>query len=289
MIWLVSLLAAGALFCLRMAWDPPAPTLARRHDRLYEPPGESFDALRSRWQHLALKALAATGSDRAHLDADLAICDQTIERYAASRLTLALTAAAAPVAVAVLAAVALSVDVAWGGVGILAAVLGVAGYLAPAASLRRAAAGRRREFRYALNLFLELVVIAVEGGEGPQAALRKAADAGTGWAFAALQRTITTANLQRQSLWRSLKDLGAEFGSTELVELAGAVELAATRGAPPQHSLRAKAATVRDHEHNDLRADAISASTRMGGPMIALFAGFLLLMSWPALSTILTL
>jgi tight adherence protein C len=289
-ILIASLLAAAALFSLRMAWNPPAPSLTRQLERLYEPPTESIDALRSRWQHLAVGTLSALSiGDRSRLHSDLAICDQTIERYAATRLSLALTGAATPTVLALTTALALGTEIVWGGVVILAGALAAAGYLLPAMTLRRNATSRRREFRYALNLFLELVVIAVEGGEGPQAALRKAADAGHGWAFGALRRTLTTAWLESESPWRSLKALGERIGSAELVELAAAVELAATKGAPPQQSLRAKAATVRDHEHNDMRADAISASTRMGGPMVGLFVGFLIMIGYPALTLIINL
>ena len=288
-IVLAALCAGGAVWCLWVAWDPPVPSLERRLARLEEPPmGESLGAWRARWQHWALNALSLSVTDRHSLDTNLAICDQSLEHHAAVKLTWAASGLLTPIVVAALGRAA-GLDVPAGAVVLLAAGLATLGYLAPDAALRQRATRRRREFRYALNLFLELVVIAVEGGEGPHAALRKAADAGSGWSFEAIRRALTTAWLEVESPWRAHQRLAEQIGSTELTELAGAVELAATRGAPPQQSLRAKAATVRDHELNDTRSDAISASTRMGGPMIGLFVGFLILIGYPALTQILTL
>jgi tight adherence protein C len=284
-----ALAAGGALYCLWAAWDPPAPSLARRLDRLHEPPiGESLGVWRARWQQWALRALSVSATDRRRLDTDLAICDQTVEHHAVTKLAYATAGLLAPIGCAALGRGA-GIDVPTGVVVLLAGGLTAAGYLLPDISLRQRAEERRREFRYALNLVLELVVIAIEGGEGPHAALRKAAEAGSGWSFEAIRRALTTAWLEVESPWRALQRLAEQIGSVELTELAGAVELAATRGAPPQQSLRAKAATVRDHELNDTRAEAIAASTRMGGPMIGLFVGFLILIGYPAITQILNL
>jgi Flp pilus assembly protein TadB len=237
-----ALLFAGAVACLWQAVTPPAAPLQRRIQALYEP---------------------------------------TIEHHAMVKLGFAVGGAAVPVGFGVLWRLS-GVNMTVSAVALLSGLLATGGFLYPDLNLRRRATQRRRDFRYALSLVLELTVITIAGGAGVHEALRKAAEAGTGWAFQELRRALTTAWLEAESPWRALNQLGQRIGSAELVELASSVELAGTKGAPPGESLRAKAASVRDHELNDMKADAIEASERMGGPMIAMFVGLILLVGYPS-------
>ncbi|MGH9030829.1 MAG: type II secretion system F family protein, partial [Acidimicrobiia bacterium] len=174
-------------------------------------------------------------------------------------------------------------------VALMAAGTAVIGFLLPDAMLARRAARRRRDFRYALSLFLELVVIVLAGGGGVNTALYDAAGAGSGWAFVELRRSLHTARLQRRSPWAALTELAERIGSVELRELASSVELAGTSGARVRDSLRAKAISVRDHELAEAEAEALADSERMGGPMVGMFVGLILLIGYPAMVTVLAL
>ena len=101
-----------------------------------------------------------------------------------------------------------------------AVVLAVAGFAAPALAVRQEAAARRAATRHALAAFLDLVVIAIAGGAGVEAALTYAAATGQGPAFAQLRQALETARLTRQPPWQTLGQLGTELGVTELTELA---------------------------------------------------------------------
>ena len=283
------LVGVGVLVAMRVAVEPPQPNLSRRLTELYQPPlGDSLDAVRARWQAWGLRAVRAAGADLGALRRDLAVCDVTLERHAAVKLGFAVGGALVPVAIAaVWAAVGITVPAAV--IGLVAAGVAVAGFLVPDAILARRAARRRRDFRSALSLFLELVVIVLAGGGGVNTALYDAAGAGSGWAFIEVRRALHTARLQRRSPWAALRDLAERIGSVELRELASSVELAGTSGARVRDSLRAKAISARDHELAEAEAEALADSERMGGPMVGMFVGLILLIGYPAMVTVLAL
>lgn len=284
-----ALVGCALVLAARVLVVPPVANLQRELAGLYEaPPTEAFDAVRARWQGWALQALGVFGLDETTLRQDLAAAGVTIERHAAVKLGFATGGAAAPLLVAG----------AWGSVGLAApaavvvvasAMFGFAGFLLPDRQLARTAAARRREFRHALGLFLELVVIVLAGGGGVETALHDAADAGSGWAFLELRQALNGARLERRSPWRSLARLAERIGSPDLRELASSVELAGTSGARVRESLQAKAASVRDHELSESEAEALAASERLGGPMIGMFVGMILLIGYPAVASMLAL
>lgn len=283
------LVGAGVLVALRAAVDPPQPSLTRRLAELYEPPpGDSLDAVRARWHAWGLRALRAAGADLGALRRDLNVCGITLERHAAVKLGFAVGGAMLPVAAAaVWAAVGITVPAAM--VALVAIGAALAGFFLPDAILTRRAARRRRDFRYALSLFLELVVIVLAGGGGVNTALYDAAGAGSGWAFVELRRSLHTGRLQRRSPWAALTDLADRIGSVELGELSSSIELAGTSGARVRDSLRAKAISVRDHELAETEAEALADSERMGAPMVGMFVGLILLIGYPAMVTVLAL
>jgi tight adherence protein C len=66
------------------------------------------------------------------------------------------------------------------------------------------------------------------------------------------------------------------------------MELAGTEGAKVRASLAAKAASVRAHLLADAETQAQAATERMSLPLVLLFAGFLLLVGFPAIVHVLT-
>jgi Flp pilus assembly protein TadB len=284
-----ALIGSGLLLAVRVAVDPPQPHLGRRLIELYEPPpSDGVELVRARWHAWALRALRFGGADLSGLRRDLAVCEVSMERHAAVKLGFAVGGAVIPAATSVLWAAA-GITVPAGVVALAVAGGAIAGFLFPDMILARRAARRRRDFRYALSLFLELVVIVLAGGGGVHTALYDAAGSGSGWAFVELRRTLHTARLQRRSPWAALTDLAERIGSVELRELASSVELAGTSGARVRDSLRAKAISVRDHELAEAEAEALAASERMGAPMVGMFVGLILLIGYPAMVTVLAL
>lgn len=280
---------AGLLVAARGLIAPPLPRLERRLVELYEPlPVAGQSVLQRRWQTWALQMVSATGNDLRPLRRDLAVSGMTIERHAVAKLTFAVAGAGLPLLVAIVWSVA-GITVPIGAIALMALIAGIAGFFIPDLLLTRRAAQRRRDLRYALSLFLDLVVIVLAGGGGVETALYDAANAGSGWAFGELRRGLNAARLQRTSPWAALAQLGEALGSAELIELASSVELAGTSGARVRESLRAKAISARDHELAEAESEAVAASERMGAPMVAMFVGLMLLIGYPAMATVLAL
>ena len=234
--------------------------------------------------------LAQTGAGwlvPARVRQDLAVLDRSPERHLAEKVTLALLGLlVAPAMSALLALGGASLPLAlplWGAI-----VLAVVGFVVPDLGIHTDAARRRRDFRYALSSFLDLVVVALAGGGGVESALADAASVGAGWPFAYLRRALDQARLAREAPWAALGRLGTELGVDELSELAASVALAGTEGAKVRASLAAKATSLRTHQLAEAETADQAASERMSLPVVLLFAGFLFFIGFPAVERVLT-
>lgn len=283
------LVGTGVLLGARSVLVARPQRIDRRLAELYQPPAtDGFDAVRVRWQRLGLSALQVIGADLVSLRRDLAVCQIGLERHAMAKLGFALMGAASPVALAAVWGAA-GIDVSPIMVLIGSCILGAFGFFLPDAMLARQAAERRREFRYALGLYLELVVIVLAGGGGVSTAMHDAANVGSGWAFDEIRRSLDAARMQRSSPWAGLRELAERIGSAELEGLASSVELSGTSGARVRESLRAKASSVREHELAESEAEALASSERMGGPMVGMFIGLIMIIGYPAMTTIMSI
>ena len=93
------------------------------------------------------------------------------------------------------------------------AMLGAAlGFLAPRLVLRAEAAKARSDFRHALSAYLDVLVLLLAAGEGPEGAMETAARAGNGPAFIELRRATVQARLSGEPIWDTLDDLGRRLG-----------------------------------------------------------------------------
>jgi Flp pilus assembly protein TadB len=165
--------------------------------------------------------------------------------------------------------------------------LGILFFFVPDLTLRSEANDRRDSFRHALSSFLDLVVISLAGGAGVESALRDAASIGRGWAFAQLRAALEGANLTGETPWAAMARLGEDLGINELAELSASVSLAGTEGAKVRESLAVKAGSLRDHALADAESEAQASTERMAMPVVMLFIGFLILIGYPAMATIL--
>lgn len=171
----------------------------------------------------------------------------------------------------------------------VAAVLvigGAVGFVTPSSMLRTKARVRRRSFVHAFSAYLDLVNVLLAGGAGIETALTAAAEAGDGWAFGTLRSSLVKARLSRRSPWHELRLLGTRWGIDELVEVAGSMNLSGEHGARIRSSLGARADSMRARQVAEIEALAQSATERMGVPVMMLFVGFMVLLGYPALQTV---
>lgn len=175
-----------------------------------------------------------------------------------------------------------------GGIAVFAALVigGCVGAGLPILSLRSRARRRRRSFLHAFSAYLDLVNVLLAGGAGIETALTAAAEAGDGWAFGTLRGCVTRARLSRRSPWNELRTLGLKWGLPEVVEVAGSMNLSGDHGARIRTSLAARADSMRSRQIAEIESLAQSATERMGVPMMMLFVGFMALLGYPALQTV---
>ena len=76
------------------------------------------------------------------------------------------------------------------------------------------------------------------------------------------------------------------WGLNEVVEVAGSMNLSGVHGARIRSSLAARADSMRARQVAEIEALAQSATERMGLPMMMLFVGFMVLLGYPALQTV---
>jgi hypothetical protein len=169
-------------------------------------------------------------------------------------------------------------------VGLAAVGIGaVAGWFYALVSLHADAEARRRDFRHTLAAYLELVTILMAGGAGIETALYEAAAIGRGPAFRHIQAALSAARARREAPWSLLGSLGGRLGVVELQELEAAMSLAGD-GARVRDSLVAKAESMRGKDLAQIEAEAQRRSETMVLPVAMMFAGFLLLIGYPALA-----
>ena len=219
-------------------------------------------------------------------DADLAVCERSADRFVRDRL-LWMGIVATPGLFAVMLAAAGS-PIVPAPVTVLAIPAGVgAGWFYARVDLHSDAERARREFRHALSGYLELVTILMAGGAGVETALFDAAAAGDGTAFRHLRAALSAAQARREPPWRTFGELGVRLGVSDLEELEASMTLAGG-GAQVRDSLTAKAAGIRMRDLGQLESEAQSRSETMVLPVVLMFAGFLVLIGYPALAALST-
>ncbi len=221
------------------------------------------------------------------VERDLRVAGQTPEALALAKLGMLVLGVGLPVGVWVIT----WLTRAWVSptVVVLASILaGGLMFFVPDLSLREKARKRRRELRNHVSTYLDLVGLHLSGGSGMERALADAADLGSAWGFAEIQRTLRQAQLANEPPWTALEKLGRDLGSPELEELAAWLRLAGTSGSRVRSSLRVKARGLRERALNEAEAEAQQATEHMSLPVVLLFTGFLGLIGYPAVAAILS-
>lgn len=229
----------------------------------------------------AVSLLSGLGLPTSGMRRDLAMLGRPAERQLAEQATASLAGLLLPPVLAGVLAVG-GIALGWQLPVAGAIALAAAGFAAPALAVHQEAGRRRAAARHALAAFLDLVVISIAAGAGVEAALTYAGSTGEGWAFTQIRRALEVAQLTRRPPWESLGQLGGELGITEFSELAASITLAGTEGAKVKASLAAKATALRTRQLADAETTAQAATERMSLPLVLLFAGFLLLIGYPA-------
>ncbi|MFI9640876.1 type II secretion system F family protein [Micromonospora sp. NPDC051925] len=293
LILLAGLGTGAGLWLVLVGWFPRPPRLDKALDAPYglDRAVDAAAEARSqgwtgRWGRPAVRWLRRAGLPLASTRRDLATLDKPVDVHLAEQATATVFGLLLPpVAATLLALAGVTVGVTMPAAASL--LLGAAGFLAPELSVRSEAAKHRAAFRDALSSFLDLVVISLASGAGVDQALDDAAQVGSGPAYTELRYALTEARLARVPPWDILAALGRRVAVAELQQLAATVGLAGTEGAKVRASLRSRAIALRARQLTDAEGEANAATERMALPIVALFAGFLIFLGYPAMAAVL--
>lgn len=294
----VVLAVTGGLLLAAGLWCVLQPRLARPSlaERLQDPtPAEPTTQTErpavAGWSRTlgapGIPVLAALGLPTHRTQARLAACDRVASDYLAQKAAMAVLGLLVPPVVGMmLLAAGMPVTPAWavGAWGVFALVL----WTAPDLEIRDQARERSDHMRHTVAAVCDLVVIALAGGAGVNGALHDATRASDTWAMRRLRTALQSATLRHEPPWTALQDLGARYQVPAATELAASLRLAGADGARVRASLSAKATSLRTQHLAELEADAQSATERMSLPVVLMFAGFLILIGYPALHLVLT-
>lgn len=287
----VGLGAATGLFGF-LAWRlafPPPPPLAAALGRL-ERRSEIVEDTGPTWKReLGRRAAASLGGFNLgldHLAADARMTGTTLETHLGSKVTCAVLPIGFVAAIGLLFVLA-GVPVPFGLLAVAGVVGSVLGFVAPDITRRNEAEARRREFALAFGSYLDLVAISLAGGMGTEAALTEAARAGDSWTFHLLRRAVDVAQIDGTTTWSTFARLGEDLRVSALVELSASVALAGNEGAKVRNSIAVKADTLRAVELAEAESEAQAATERMAIPTAMLLFGFVLLIGFPAVMTVL--
>ncbi len=172
--------------------------------------------------------------------------------------------------------------------GTVSLIAGTAGVITPWATLRDRARARRAGFLHALIAYCQVTAMSLAAGRGVEQALTTAASSGEGWAFTELRAALHAGYVRGETPWESLGRLGDELAIADLSQLASTIAMAGEDGAAVRDTISTKARTVSDRIGADAEQSAQRATAQMGLPAVAVAAGFLVFLMFPAVSALLS-
>ncbi|MFT3851485.1 MAG: hypothetical protein QM733_01885 [Ilumatobacteraceae bacterium] len=167
------------------------------------------------------------------------------------------------------------------GVSLVAAVLGP---LVVHLGMRDRAAEIRRDLRYQLSAYLDVVTMLLAANVGNEGALRQAARSGDGRLFVELRHRIVAAEASNRSLVSALARLGDDLQLVELQQIAASAALGAVAGAPVSRSLAAKCATLRSTLAAEQETEARVRTGKITVPLVGMSVLIMAAVVYPALN-----
>ncbi|MEY9949204.1 type II secretion system F family protein [Kitasatospora sp. GAS1066B] len=240
----------------------------------------------SAWDRAGARVLALVGESALRLPSqELDLLGRTPAQHVGKRLSFALVGLLVPsVTIAMVALAGISVP--FTPPALAAIGLAILFSLIPNIQAREDAATARREFRYAIASYLEMVCLERAADAGPSEALRRPTELGEGWVFARLRDALARAELAGIPPWEGLKQLSEELGVPELGAPADIMALAGEEGAAVYSTLRAQARSLRGVLMTDAQAEANAVSEKMIVPVTALVIIMSIYMAYPAITKI---
>ncbi len=287
-VLVMGMVAGAGVWLVARGWHPAHPSLGASMVGLDQPAWSAservVERVASRNVRRVALALGGHRPRRGGLAVDLALLERTPEAHAIDKLQTALFGAGLPVVLWLVSTVGHPLPA--GLVALAVVGLGVGGWVLADAQASARARGRRRQFRVVLATYLRLVTVLLAGGSGTEEALQDAAAYGTGWGFSLLRRTVNDARLAGRSPWSVMHAVAERTALDDLAELASAMTLAGEAGAQVRRSLDAAAEALTTRELADLDTEASARTERMNVPVALLVIGFVVLIIFPGVYSV---
>jgi len=281
-VWLL----VRALLARPVPLDELGALLERRGRSVVDEPRVSELGVRARMGAVGVRLVEAVGFvDVASLEAKLRVLDKTLASHCYEKLLGAVAGFLVPtLSLSVVWAMGLEVPPA---VILVASLAGAAGgFFYPDLPLNEQVAERRREFRYSLSGYLDLVAVLIAGSTDVKQAMWDSAETGGGWAFAELRGALQRARNTGRSTWQVLDELGEELGIEELQSLARAVTLSINEGAELKTTLTDRADALRQKLEHDAETTAESNTERMVVPVVVMVFALVMFIGFAAVNSI---
>jgi tight adherence protein C len=273
------LLGIGLVLFVRGAMSP-APQLSDLVEELHRPRSSLRMTRRDRIDASAERfALMGVGNM-----ADLDVCERTVSKLTQDRITWSVLFAAPGLLALALQPVGVVAWLSTPMAALVAVVGAAAGWFYALVDLRSDAAKARREFVSSLASYLDLVSILMAGGAGVETALAEAAAIGRGRGYRQLRAALSAAHARQRGPWQEFGELGRRVGVQELENIEASMALVSTEGARVRESLTTRAEAMRERDLLEQEAQAHARSETMVLPVAMMFAGFLVLIGYPALA-----
>ncbi|MCP4968700.1 MAG: hypothetical protein GY926_26160 [bacterium] len=296
MLQLVALgtLAGAGLFLVLRGLFPTKPTLEESLFALSEPnwsTGRYRGSAGGTDSALGSRVIGVFDLNLQKIEVDLRVINRTPERHVLERIKTAVALAVAPLLLG------FAMPYAFGGgpllppimVFVSPVVLAVVGWFVTDQQVRSQAAKRRREFDAGLATYLGLVATLTAGGSGLEEAMWVSVEQGRGWAFQVLRRSLSDARNRGSTPWEMMNEYGVQLELPSLIELGATFELSGTSGAHIRDTVMTKANSLRSHQLAVIEAEANAKTAAMAGPIGFMLAGFVILLLFPAITTVLSL
>jgi tight adherence protein C len=287
---LLGMVAGAGVWLVARGWRPAPPSLEASLAGLARAnwasgATEPDEARLRRWIRTSAVFLGGHRPRRVGLAVDLALLERSPEAQAIDKLQTALFAAALPIVLWLVSSIGRPLPA--GLIALAAVGLGIGGWFLADVQAAARAKERRRQFRVVLATYLGLVTVLLAGGSGTEEALQDAAAYGTGWGFSLIRRSVNDARLGARSPWSVMQAVAERTALDDLAELAAAMTLAGEAGAQVRRSLEATAQALTARELADVDAAAASRTERMNAPVALLVVGFVVLIIFPGVYSVL--
>lgn len=279
------LLAARGLFPPRATLDEELLSLGRPNWSSAVSTSESSDSV---FGHRVIQALDL---DLRKLEVDLRVVNRSNDRHVLERVKTAVALALAPLVFGLAMPYVLSGQALLPPLILWTApvALGLVGWVLTDHHVRSQAARRRREFDAGLATYLGLVATLTAAGSGLEDAMWTSVDQGRGWTFQTIRRALSDARNRGASPWEVMDEYGRYLQLPALIELGATFQLSGTSGAHIRETVMTKARSLRDHQLVVIETEANANTTAMHGPIGFMLAGFVILLLFPAVTTVLSL